>query len=94
MNNPLHISVPPIGGQQLDADWRKKAQQRAAMADAHYNYQLQNAWKRGNERPDPNAMRNARLSSGNNGSDVEELAMRARMNGSASPTWEDIYGRR
>lgn len=92
--NPLHISVPPIGGQQLDADWRKKAQQRAAMADAHYKYQLENGWKRGNEGPDPNIMRNARLSSGGRAPSAEELAMRARMNGSASPTWEDIYGRK
>jgi hypothetical protein len=94
MNNPLHIQVPPIGGQQLDADWRKKAQQRAAMADAHYRYELQNAWKRGNEGPDPNTMRAARLSSSGRASSQSAMPIQGTHSSPSSPSWEDIVGRK
>lgn len=59
--NP-RFSVQPQAGRPLPADWQQNAPKRAAMAQAHYLFELENAWKRGHEAPDPNTARTARLS--------------------------------
>jgi hypothetical protein len=59
--NP-RFSVQPIGGKALEPNWQQNAPKRAAMAQAAYLHQLQNAWKQGNEGADPNVMRASRLS--------------------------------
>lgn len=59
-NNP-RFSVQPIGGKALEPNWQQNAPKRAAMANAAYLHNLENAWKQGNEGA-PNTMRGARLS--------------------------------
>jgi hypothetical protein len=62
MNNPANFSAHPPAGQQLPKDWRRNAPAIGAAANQAYLDRLQNAWK-GNGNPDPNLMRQARLSS-------------------------------
>ena len=93
MANP-RFSVQPMQGQPLPSNWRENAPKRAAMAEAAYLHNLQNAWKQGSQNADPNFMRSARLSSNGKGLSQEELAMRARLNNNGAPSWEDIYGQK
>lgn len=60
--NP-RFSVQPIGGKALEPNWQQNAPKRAAMANAAYLHNLENAWRQGHEGDDPNTMRGARLSS-------------------------------
>lgn len=62
MTNAPRFSVQPPAGRQLPPDWQRNAKANGAAADAAYLERLQNAW-RGNGNPDPNVMRQARLSS-------------------------------
>ena len=54
------ISVQPIAGQQMPANWRQQAPEAARQADRDYLDRLQNAW-RGSPQQNPPAMRAARL---------------------------------
>lgn len=57
------FAVQPQAGRPLPADWQQNAPKRAAMANAAYLHNLENAWRQGNEGDDPNTMRSARLTS-------------------------------
>ena len=70
--NP-RFSVQPQAGRPLPEDWRQKAPKRAAMAQAAYLHNLENAWRQGYESPDPNTARTARLSNNHKPLDWNEL---------------------
>lgn len=59
MKNPS-VSVAPLAGRPLPANWRQLAPQAAAQADRDYLDRLQNAW-RGSPQQNPPVMRAARL---------------------------------
>jgi hypothetical protein len=59
--NPIATTNQCIGGQKLPSDWQSKSEMRAKMADAHYLFELQNAWRGNPNAADPNSMRAARL---------------------------------
>jgi len=61
-HHPANLVEVPIQGQRLPANWQEQAKHRAAMAEAAYKFNLENAWKRGFEGNDPNTARNCRLS--------------------------------
>lgn len=91
--NPLHAQVVPMQGQKLPGDWQQKASARAALAQADYEYRLQNAWKRGSQGADPNLMRAARLSSDSNALSPEELVIRSRLSSKGTPVdWSELLG--
>jgi hypothetical protein len=61
MTNP-RFSVNPPAGKPLDSNWKQMAPKRAAMANAAYLHNLENAWKGSDTNASgTNAMRDARL---------------------------------
>lgn len=57
MKNP-NVSVQPMAGRQLPADWMRTAATRKSQAEADYIARIENAWKVGGSH---NAMQDARL---------------------------------
>lgn len=60
--NPIATTNNCPAGQKLPSDWQSKSKMRAKLADAHYLFELQNAWRPNPNAADPNSMRAARLS--------------------------------
>jgi hypothetical protein len=60
--NPIATTNQCIGGQKLPQDWQSKAKIRAKMAETHYQWELENAWRGNPNAADTNSMRAARLS--------------------------------
>lgn len=60
--NPIAATNSCLAGQKLSPDWQSKSKLRAKLADAHYLFELQNAWRGNPNAADPNSMRAARLS--------------------------------
>ena len=60
MKPTIAISVPPVAGRQLPADWRQQAPEAARQADQAYLDRLQNAWRSSSQQSPP-PMRAARL---------------------------------
>jgi len=61
--NPTAAQVQCMQGKPLPPDWQAKAKQRAAMANAGYLHDLENAWRSKETSADSaNIMRAARLS--------------------------------
>ena len=73
MTTSPRFSVQPIGGRALEPNWQQNAPKRAAMANAAYLHNLENAWRQGYEGDDPNTMRGARLSSNSKSLSWNEL---------------------
>lgn len=63
--NPIATTNSCPAGQKLPSDWQSKSKMRAKMADAHYLFELQNAWRGNPNAVDPNPMRAARLNQPN-----------------------------
>lgn len=58
--NP-RFSVQPMQGKKLPADWHQQAKIRSAMADSHYQWELENAWRSKDTGNSGNIMRDSRL---------------------------------
>lgn len=62
MKNPINATVNCLPGQQLPANWKAQAGNRAAAAEADYLNRLQNAWRHQQEpRQTQSLTRDARL---------------------------------
>ncbi len=89
--NP-RFSVQPQAGRPLPANWQQNAPKRAAMADAAYRFNLENAWRQGHESPDPNVARSARLSNPGRPLNADEQAMRNRLSSNKPLDWNELLG--
>lgn len=65
MNTPSNprFTVAPQAGTPLGPNWQKEAKLRAATAEQHYRYTLENSWKGNPNSLEINTMRAARLQS-------------------------------
>ena len=58
--NP-RFSVQPMQGQKLPDNWQQQAKMRAALAETHYQWELENAWRGQDAQNSGNIMRDSRL---------------------------------